>query len=98
MTLRRRITGAVDALLGRSHQWDAAGGGNRLAQWHAPAQGVNTWLSNPALLRGRAEDAFRNNPAARRIVQALRDAIIGASGINPHLPKHLKKPWNPWAD
>jgi lambda family phage portal protein len=99
VNLRRRITGAVNALLGRSLHYDAAGGGNRLANWKAAPAAVNTWQTNPALLRGRAEDAFRNNPAARKAVEAWIQAAIGASGINPQLKdKRLKQFWSGWAD
>jgi lambda family phage portal protein len=95
MRFRQWITG----LFGRSNQFDAAGGGNRLANWKATPAGVNTWQSNPALLAARAQDADRNNPAARRAVDAICNACVGAAGINPHTRiEAVKLAWRAWAE
>ena len=45
--------------------WDAAGGGNRLANWTAPSTSFQTAIPAP-LLKGRARDAYQDNPWARR--------------------------------
>lgn len=79
--------------------WDAAGGGNRLANWAAPPTAPNAWQDNPVLLRSRAEAEFRNNPWCRKLIDAMLAAVIGASGLVPQFKeKALTDAWGVWAD
>ena len=77
---------AKDGAFGRRHvapRQDAAGGGNRLANWSAPSTNFQTAIPAP-LLKERARDAYRNNPWARRAVDLVSKDAIGA-GIKPQL-------------
>ena len=83
--------------------WDAAGGGNRLANWTAPSTAFATTIPAP-LLKERARDAYRNNPWARRAVSLISTDAIGA-GIKPQLrsdnagaKKAFQRAWNRWTD
>jgi lambda family phage portal protein len=83
--------------------WDAAGGGNRLANWTAPGTNFQTTIPAP-LLKERARDAYRNNPWARRAVNLISTDAIGA-GIKPQLrsdnadaKKAFQRAWNRWTD
>ncbi|MBI4906599.1 MAG: phage portal protein [Acidobacteria bacterium] len=92
-----RATNWLRSLILRSVLWDAAGGGNRLARWGAPASGPATYHDNPIQLRARAEDQYRNNPWARKAVNAIRDAAWGASAINPMFAnKVTQEAWKRW--
>ncbi len=83
----------------RFEGWDAAGGGNRLGNWNAPTSYINKHWQNPPNLQARAEDEVRNNPIARRAVDSMCSAVVGASGINPQLKdKAVKAAWDKWAD
>lgn len=93
-----RLTGrAVET---RSYvAWDAAGSGNRLANWTAPPAGVNAWVDNPVTVRARSEGEYRNNGWARKIVDATLAAVIGAGGINPQFgDTSVAVAWGGWAD
>lgn len=98
------IRGMLDRLMGRraverSVMWDVAGGGNRLANWNAQPTAVNQWVDNPVIVRARAEGEFRNNPWARKIVDAITAAAIGAGGINPQFKdRAASEAWAAWAD
>src|ERR1700730_14218636 len=98
------IRGLLDRLTGRavevrSVMWDAAGGGNRLANWTAQPTAVNQWIDNPVLVRARAEGEFRNNPWARKTVDAIVTAAIGAGGINPQFKdRAVSEAWAGWSD
>ena len=60
---------------------------------------ANTWIDNPAALRGRAEGEYRNNPTARKIVDAIVSAAVGASGIIPQFAdRSIQEAWNAWGD
>ena len=79
--------------------WDAAGGGNCLANWNATPTAVNAWVDNPVLVRARAEGEFRNNPWARKIVDAMLNAVIGAAGLAPQFnDKAITEDWGAWVD
>ncbi|MCX6620222.1 MAG: phage portal protein, partial [Acidobacteria bacterium] len=83
----------------RSAMWDAAGGGNRLANWSATPAAANSFSDNPAIVRGRAEGEYRNNAWARKCVDAIVNACIGATGINPMFkPPTVSEAWARWAD
>lgn len=83
----------------RSLAWDAAGRGNRLANWSAQPTAVNAWIDNPVLLRARAEGEFRNNPWARKIVDSTITAAIGANGLNPQFADgNAAALWADWSD
>lgn len=76
------------ALLGQPRTrsyFDAAGTLPRIQSWTGPAASPNAWWDNPALLRGRAESEYRNNPFARRVIDALTVGAWGANAIRPML-------------
>jgi len=82
--------------------WDAAGGGNRLANWAAPSTAFASTIPAP-MVRERARDAYRNNPWARRAVDALAVGAVGA-GIKPQaradgdLKRRVQQEWLLWTD
>lgn len=83
--------------------WDAAGGGSRLANWAAPSTAFASTIPAP-MVRERARDAYRNNPWARRAVDALTVGAIGA-GIKPQarltdadLKRRVQREWLLWTD
>jgi len=82
--------------------WDAAGGGSRLANWAAPSTAFASTIPAP-MVRERARDAYRNNPWARRAVDALAVGAVGA-GIKPQaradgdLKRRLQQEWLLWTD
>lgn len=98
------IRGFFAGLLGRGAEvrqrsvlWDAAGAGNRLANWNAPAITPNAQWDNPVWIRGRAEGEYRNNPLARRVVECLVNAAWGASALNPQFrDKTTQASWSLW--
>jgi len=87
----------------RSVLWDAAGGGNRLANWGPPSTIFASTLPAP-MLKERARDAYRNNPWARRAVEIVTVGAIGA-GIkpqtrlgNPEAKARVQREWLRWTD
>lgn len=91
------------AMAMRSPLWDAAGAGNRLANWAAPSTAFSTTLPAP-MLRERARDSFRNNPWARRAVDTAVVGVVGA-GIKPQvrladsdLKRRVQQEWLTWTD
>jgi len=99
------IRGFLDRLIGRAAEvrsytaWDAAGAGNRLANWDARPAAVNAWLDIPVIVRARSEGEFKNNPWARKIVDATLAAVIGAAGLNPQFKdRAITEAWGAWAD
>jgi lambda family phage portal protein len=82
--------------------WDAAGGGNRLANWAAPSTAFASTIPAP-MVRERARDAYRNNPWARRAVDTLAVGAVGA-GIKPQLradgdlKRRAQQEWLLWTD
>ncbi len=102
----QRLKSAVSVLFTRRAEvpvwlraWDADGCGNRLANWNAPTSRINQFWTNPINLQARAEDEERNNPLARRAVNSLCAAAIGAAGINPQFKnKQVKAVWDKWTD
>lgn len=91
------------AVRARSVVWDAAGGGNRLANWNAPSTNFSTTLPAP-LLKERARDAYRNNPWARRAVETVVVGVVGA-GIKPQVrlaaaeaKRRVEREWLRWTD
>lgn len=99
------IRGFLDRLMGRAAEvrsyvpWDAAGSGNRLANWNAQPAAVNAWVDNPVMVRARSEGEYRNNAWARKIVDATLAAVIGASGLVPQFKdKAIADAWAAWAD
>ena len=104
MNIRERI----NRLLGRpglvrSAVWDAAGAGNRLANWGPPSTAFASTLPAP-FVKERARDAYRNNPWARRAVDTVAVGAIGA-GIKPQLrlanaelKQRVQTAWLQWTD
>jgi lambda family phage portal protein len=97
------ILKTINRLFGRAVEvrsytaWDAAGAGNRLANWNAQPAAVNAWVDNPLLVRARSEGEYRNNPLARRIVDCLVNAAWGASALNPQFrEKQTQTAWQNW--
>ncbi len=85
-------------MLTRSALWDGAASGNRTANWTSTARSANSYFDNPAIMRARAEREYRNNPYARRAVDALVNAAVGASGINPQFTDRLvQAAWERWS-
>ena len=97
-----RLWKRADEARSASPLWDAAGAGNRLANWAAPSTAFVSTLSAPAV-RERARDAYRNNPWARRAVEALAVGAVGA-GIKPQLradgdlKRRVQEEWLLWTD
>lgn len=99
------IRGFLDRLMGRAAEvrtrsalWDAGGGGNRLANWSAQPTSVNQWMDNPVLVRARAEGEYRNNPWARKVIDGIATAAIGAGGIVPQFKdRAVTQAWDAWA-
>ncbi|WP_321470121.1 phage portal protein [uncultured Paludibaculum sp.] len=99
------ISNFINRLLGRAPEvrsaalWDAAGGGNRLANWRAFPKAPNAWLDNPITVRARSEGEFRNNPWARRVVDSTLAAVVGSTGLNPQFKdRNAAALWTDWAD
>lgn len=103
------IRGLFNRLLRRADEvrpswplWDAAGGGNRLANWAAPSTAFASTIPAP-MVRDRARDAYRNNPWARRAVDSLAVGVVGA-GIKPQargdggLKRRVQAEWLKWTD
>lgn len=103
------IRGFFNRLLRRTDEvrpswplWDAASGGNRLANWAAPSTAFASTIPAP-MVRERARDAYRNNPWARRAVDALAVGAVGA-GIKPQaradgeLKRLVQREWLLWTD
>ena len=94
---------AERAGLVRSAVWDAAGAGNRLANWGPPSTAFASTLPAP-MLKERARDAYRNNPWARRAVDSIAVGVVGA-GIKPQLrlanaelKQRVQAAWLEWTD
>ena len=65
------IRGFLDRLMGRavgvrSAAWDAAGSGNRLANWNAQPAAVNAWVDNPVMVRARRRASSETTHGAER--------------------------------
>lgn len=104
------IRGLFNRLLRRTDEvrpswplWDAAGGGNRLANWAAPSTAFASTIPAPMVCE-RARDAYRNNPWARRAVDALAVGSVGV-GIKPQvrvadgdLKRRVQQEWLLWTD
>ncbi|MBL8210639.1 MAG: phage portal protein, partial [Bryobacterales bacterium] len=57
----------------------------------------NAYWDNPVSLRARAEAEYRNNPYARKVVDAIVCAVWGASAINPTFKsKANQTAWSQW--
>jgi len=101
--LLNRTRAAWRALTGNSPQrsmgqWDAAATGPRAADWWATPSGFGSHDS-PLLVRSRSEDAYRNNPWARAIVDKTVAAAVGASGITPQFrAQYIGRLWSTWSD
>ncbi len=87
----------------RSVLWDAAGGGNRLANWAAPSTSFASTLPG-LMLKERARDCYRNNTWGKRAVEIVTVGAIGA-GIkpqfrsgNPDLKMAVQRKWLFWTD
>ncbi len=79
--------------------WDADSRGPRIANWSGIPTSPNQWLDNPILLRTRAEGEYKNNGWARKIVDAIVNAAVGASGINAKFQdKAVAQAWEQWGD
>jgi lambda family phage portal protein len=83
--------------------WDASKSGNRLSKWVPPSTDFTSYL-NPALVRTRARDAYRNNCWARRGISLLVDYTVGV-GLRPmlslpdaELRKRVGDLWAAWTE
>jgi lambda family phage portal protein len=83
--------------------WDSARYGNRLKNWFAPSTDFVSFL-NPATVKNRARDAYRNNALARRAIDLLVNYTVGV-GLKPQvdltdaaLRKRVGQLWNQWSD
>ena len=99
--IKNRLLGRAVAV--RSAIWDAAGAGNRLANWAAPSTAFASSLPAP-MLKERARDSYRNNPWARRAVEIVTVGAVGA-GIkpqirlsNPEVKARVQSEWLRWTD
>ena len=99
----RRLQARAALNLARRH-YEGAAVSRRTQNWRTPSSGPTSALS-PALtrLRDRARDLGRNNPFAKRAVQALKAGIVG-SGIRPRpegplaMVENAKAMWRDWAE
>lgn len=98
---RQRYLTATEAL----RSYEAASRTRRTAGWKATGASANE-ESRGAIttLRNRSRDLFRNNPYAKRAIEALADNLVGA-GIRPspvaagkQADKRIKKLWADWAN
>lgn len=93
-----RLFGRADEVRPSWPLWDAAGGGNRLANWAAQPISANMQWDNPVWVRGRAEGEFRNNPFARRLAECITNAVWGGNGMTPQFAsKAVQAAWQRWA-
>lgn len=87
--------------------YEGASKGRRTAGWKARDVGANN-ETRPAIsiLRGRMEDANRNNPIANKAIKVLRHNVIG-TGIRPsflternetELQREYTERWRDWAE
>lgn len=83
--------------------WDASKSGDRLSKWYPPSLDFTSYAS-PTQLKSRARDADRNNPWAHRIVNLMRDYVVGI-GLKPLLSlpdaalrQHVGRLWAQWCD
>ena len=98
---RARYRAAAEAL----RAFEGASRGRRTANWYAPGSSANTEIY-PALrtLRNRSRDLVRNNPYAKRAIQAIATNLVG-TGIRPspnatskQADTRIKKLWKDWAE
>jgi lambda family phage portal protein len=84
MNLSLRVRAAWSMLTGASPlAFDAAGRGTRLINWNPPVASFGS-LRQPVNVLARARDSYRNNPWARRAIEATIAGAIGV-GIKPQL-------------
>jgi lambda family phage portal protein len=83
--------------------WKGAQTGDRLSQWYPPALDFASY-ANPAILRSRARDAYRNNCWARRAVDLLVNYVCGI-GLKPQLDlpdaalrARVMQLWGAWSE
>jgi lambda family phage portal protein len=83
--------------------WDASKAGSRLGRWAPPSTDFASNLQ-PALLKRRARDSYRNNPWARRAVDILTAYCI-STGVVPQvdlldagLRRRVPELWRAWTD
>ena len=83
--------------------WDASKGGSRLGRWAPPSTDFANNLQ-PALLKRRARDAYRNNSWARRSVDILTAYCI-STGVVPQcnlsddaMRRRVPELWRRWTD
>ncbi len=83
--------------------WDASKGGSRLSRWAPPSTDFASNLQ-PALLKRRARDAYRNNSWARRAVDILTAYCISTGVVpqvdlsDPTLRRRVPEMWRAWTD
>jgi lambda family phage portal protein len=84
--------------------YESASHGRRTKGWNAGATSANTEIrTGLKTLRNRSRDMVRNNPYAKRAVEAIANNTVG-SGIRPQpwsdgaSEKRIKKLWQAWAE
>jgi lambda family phage portal protein len=84
--------------------WDASKAGSRLSKWVPPSGNFASAYIQPALLRSRSRDAYRNIAWARRAVDILTAYVVGV-GIKPllvtpdaGLKALVQSSWTRWTD
>ena len=97
--LRARIADFINPTQVRSaSMWEAARPVKRLPEWGGVASSPNTHWDNPATLRARAEAEQRNNAFARKAVETIFNAAVGANGITPQFAdRTTQAAWERWS-
>ena len=91
---RERSRRALDIVRG----YDAAQVGRRTANWRAPSGSANNEIvAGLATIRNRSRELVRNNPYAKRAINALVAKSVGV-GIVARLEKSVQKPFKIWSE
>lgn len=102
---RLRYRAAIMFAQDQIRSYNAAAQGRRTEGWHASGSSANTEISASLVtLRNRARELERNNPYAKRAIQAVTTNTVGI-GIMPApeggTPRELAKvaaAWKDWAE
>jgi lambda family phage portal protein len=83
----------------RGGRWDFDAGGPRWSGGGSNPVAPNQFWDNPAIGRARAESLYRNNPFARKAVDAIVNAVMGANAIHPQFPdRQTQSAWSEWCE
>jgi len=102
--LRRERARYAAELISDQRHYEAASHGRRTKGWRAGNTSANQEIRmSHKTLRNRSRDMVRNNPYAKRAVEAIANNTVGG-GIRPQpwadgaSEKRIKKLWQAWAE